>query len=43
MNALAFGAQADGWMVYPAVNLGLAIPSLIYALSRTAFGLAASR
>jgi hypothetical protein len=43
MNAMAFGAQADGWMVYPAVGLGLAIPALIYALSRTAFGLAASR
>jgi hypothetical protein len=43
MNAMAFGAQADGWMVYPAVGLGLAIPALIYALSRTAFGLAAAR
>jgi hypothetical protein len=43
MNAFAFGSQAEGWWVYPAVGLGLAIPSLIYALSRTAFGLAASR
>jgi hypothetical protein len=43
MNAFAFGAQAEGWWVYPAICLGLAIPSLIYALSRTAFGLAASR
>jgi hypothetical protein len=43
MNALAFGAQADGWMLYPAVGLGLAIPALIYCLSRVAFGLAASR
>ncbi len=43
MNALAFGAQADGWMLYPAVMLGLAIPALVYCLSRVAFGLAASR
>jgi hypothetical protein len=44
MNAFAFGSQAGGWWVYPAASsLGLAIPSLIYALSRTAFGLASSR
>jgi hypothetical protein len=43
MNALAFGAQADGWMIYPAVGLGVAVPALVYALSRVAFGLAASR
>jgi hypothetical protein len=43
MNALAFGAQTDGWMLYPAVGLGLAIPALIYCLSRVAFGLAATR
>jgi hypothetical protein len=43
MNALAFGAQTSGWMLYPSVGLGLAIPALIYCLSRVAFGLAASR
>ena len=35
MNAFAFGMPADGWMVYPAVILGLAIPALIYATTRT--------
>jgi hypothetical protein len=43
MNALAFGAQADGWMIYPAVALGVAIPALVYCLSRVAFGLSVSR
>jgi hypothetical protein len=43
MNALAFGAQSEGWLLYPAVGLGLAIPALVYCLSRVAFGLAASR
>ena len=43
MNALAFGAQATGWMLYPAVGLGVAIPALIYALSRVAFGLSVAR
>jgi hypothetical protein len=43
MNALAFGAQATGWMLYPAVGLGIAIPALIYALSRVAFGLSVAR
>jgi hypothetical protein len=43
MNSLAFAAQASGWMMYPAVGLGLAIPALIYCLSRVAFGLAAAR
>jgi hypothetical protein len=43
MNGLAFGAQAEGWMVYPAVGLGVAIPALVYALSRVAFGLSVSR
>lgn len=28
MNALAFGSAAAGWMVWPAVGLGLAIPAL---------------
>jgi hypothetical protein len=43
MNALAFGFAATGWLVWPAVGLGLAIPALVYCLSRVAFGLAASR
>jgi hypothetical protein len=43
MNGLAFGSKADDWMVYPAVGLGLAIPALVYCLSRVAFSLAASR
>ena len=43
MNAMAFGSQAMGLMVYPAILLGLAIPALIYALSRVAFGLSVSR
>jgi hypothetical protein len=33
MNALAFDAQAEGWLVYPAAALGVAIPALIYCLS----------
>ena len=43
MNALAFGAQATGWMLYPAVGFGVAIPALIYALSSVAFGLSVAR
>lgn len=43
MNAMAFGSQATGLMVYPAILLGVAIPALIYALSRVAFGLSVSR
>jgi hypothetical protein len=43
MNALAFGAQANGLLIYPAVGLGIAVPALVYCLSRAAFGLAASR
>ena len=34
LNAFAFGSQAPGWMLYPAVLLGLAIPALIYALTK---------
>jgi hypothetical protein len=30
-------------MLYPAIGLGLAIPALVYCLSRVAFGLAAAR
>jgi hypothetical protein len=43
MNALAFGAQASGPMIYPAIALGIAVPALIYALSRVAFGLSVGR
>jgi hypothetical protein len=43
MNALAFTAQADGLLVYPAAALGVAIPTLIYCLSRVAFGLSVTR
>lgn len=43
LNAFAFGAAAQGMMLYPAAALGVAIPALIYALSRTAFGLSVSR
>ena len=43
LNALAFGAQAQGLFLYPAVALGVAIPALIYCLSRVAFSLAAHR
>ena len=42
MNTLALGAQSEGCS-YPAVGLGLAIPALIYCLSRVALGLAVSR
>lgn len=34
MNAFAFAAQAKGYMIVPAVVLGVAIPALIYALTR---------
>jgi hypothetical protein len=34
MNAFAFGSQASGWMLAPAVVMGVAIPALIYALTR---------
>lgn len=34
LNALAFGAQAEGYMLYPAVIFGLAVPALIYAMTR---------
>jgi len=43
MNAFAFGSAATGLMIYPAAALGVAIPALIYALSRVAFGLSVSR
>ena len=34
MNAFAFAAQATGLMIGPAVMLGVAIPGLIYALTK---------
>jgi H+/Cl- antiporter ClcA len=34
MNAFAFSNAVTGWMVAPAVVLGVAIPALIYALTR---------
>jgi hypothetical protein len=34
MNAFAFAAHATGYMIAPAVVLGLAIPAFLYALTR---------
>ena len=34
MNAFAFAALASGYMVGPAIVLGLAIPAMIYSLTR---------
>lgn len=34
MNAFAFAAHATGYMVAPAVIFGIAIPGMIYALTR---------
>lgn len=42
LNALAFAHGAEGWRVYAASVLGLAVPALIYALARVAFTLATS-
>ena len=36
MNGFAFAAHADGLLIYPAAALGLAIPGLIFALTRVA-------
>jgi hypothetical protein len=35
MNAFAFASHADGLMVFPAIGLGLAVPALVYALTKT--------
>jgi hypothetical protein len=43
LNALAFAAQASGLLVYAAALLGVFVPALVFALSRIAFALAASR
>ncbi len=34
MNALSFGKHAQGLMLWRAIGLGLAIPALVYALTR---------
>jgi hypothetical protein len=34
LNALAFATQSTGWMLAPAIAMGLAIPALVYALTR---------
>jgi len=34
LNALAFGAQSEGMMVWPAALIGFAIPALIYVMTR---------
>ncbi len=34
LNAMAFGFAATGWLVYPAVTLGLAIPAMVYVLTK---------
>jgi Domain of unknown function (DUF3387) len=36
MNGFAFGSHADGLLIYRAAGLGLAVPALIYALTRVA-------
>jgi hypothetical protein len=43
LNAAAFGAQAEGLLVYLALPFGLVIPAMIYAASRVAFTLAVRR
>jgi hypothetical protein len=35
MNAFAFASHAQGLMIYPAIGLGLAVPALVYALTKT--------
>lgn len=35
LNALAFAHASSGYLVYPAAAMGLAIPAVIYALTRT--------
>jgi hypothetical protein len=43
MNAFAFSAQSVGWMVYPAVAFGIAVPALIYSLTRVGAALLSHR
>jgi hypothetical protein len=35
-NGFAFAVHAEGFLIYPAIGLGLAIPALIYALTKVA-------
>ncbi len=34
LNAFAFAAQAEGWMLVPAIIMGLVIPAMIYSLTK---------
>lgn len=34
LNAFAFAAQAQGWMMVPAIIMGLAIPAMIYSMTK---------
>lgn len=34
LNSIAFGKLAEGWMMYPAVIFGLAIPGLIFIMTK---------
>ncbi len=34
MNALSFSEHAQGWLLWRAIALGLAIPALVYVLTR---------
>jgi hypothetical protein len=36
MNVAAFAGHANGWLVYPGVLFGLAIPALVYLTTRIA-------
>lgn len=31
MNAFAFAAHATGWLIFPAMAIGLAVPAFVYA------------
>ena len=35
MNAFAFASHAQGLMIFPAIGLGFAVPTLVYALTKT--------
>jgi hypothetical protein len=34
MNAFAFTLNAEGWMIYPVIGFGLAVPALVFALTK---------
>jgi hypothetical protein len=38
--AMNFALRAEGWMVYPAIGLGIMVPALIYAFIKVARTLA---